>query len=196
MALPRRPCADVAPTESHSTTVMRAMYRYAVVLCPSRESAAVAPPTQLCADVAQPERQGTAAVRLPCVCGAMTRFSCASLDMLYPLRQYSRHPGGVCRWRFNNLHDTPCRGDVSSAVCTASRVVGEPRHLARTLLWYHFRGHVPSRITYGRAGRLGSGFATDVVGDAQPLCYGCDPRPALIEPGDTLATGNACDRVA
>ena len=55
----------------------------------------------------------------------MTRFSCASLAMVYPLGQYSRHHGGVCTWRSANLRDTPCRGDVSSAVITVSKLNNE-----------------------------------------------------------------------
>ena len=46
------------------------------------------------------------------------RFSCASLAMVYPPGQYSRHHGGVCTWCSANIRDTPCRGDVSSAVLT------------------------------------------------------------------------------
>ena len=102
--------------------------------------------------VARPSCQ-SATVALP------RRFSCASLAMVYPPGQYSRHHGGVCTWRSANLRDTPCRGDVSSAVLTASRAIGERRRLARAPSWCHFLGHVPSRCTYRRARRLGSAFA-------------------------------------
>ena len=138
---------------------MQATYTYAVVVCPSGQSAAVAPPRQSCADVAQAEWQSTTVVPPPCACAAMTRFSCASLAMVYPPCQYLRHHGGVCTWRSANLCDTPCSGDVSSAVLTASRVVGEPRRIARTPSWCHFLGHVPSRCTYRRSRRLGAAFA-------------------------------------
>ena len=55
---------------------------------------------------------------------------CASHAMVFPPGQYSRHHGGVCTWRSAN-RDTSCRGAVSSAVLTASRVVGGPHRLAR-----------------------------------------------------------------
>ena len=47
-------------------------------------------------------------------------------------RQYSSHHSGVCTWRSANF-DTSCRGDVSSAVFTTSRVavlVALPNHRA------------------------------------------------------------------
>ena len=126
---------------------------------PFRAERAVATPRQSCTDVAQAEWQSTTVVPPLCACTAMTQFSCASLATVYPPGPYSRHHGGVCTWRTANLRDTPCKGDVSSAVLTASHVVGEPRRLAQTPSWCHFLGHVPSRCTYRRARRLGSAFA-------------------------------------
>ena len=102
--------------------------------------------------VAQPSGQ-SATVALP------RQFSCTSLAMVYPPGQYSRHHGGVCTWRSANLRDTPCRGDVSSAVLTASRAIGARHRLARAPSWCHFLGRVPSRCTYRGARRLGSAFA-------------------------------------
>ena len=102
--------------------------------------------------VTQPSGQ-SATVALP------KRSSCASLAMVCPPGQYLRHHGGVCTWRSATLRDTPCRGDESSAVLTASRAIGERCRLARAPSRCHFLGHVPSRCTYHRARRLGPAFA-------------------------------------
>ena len=112
--------------------------------------------TSACAVVAQPSGQ-SATVVLP------RRSSCASLAMVYPPGRYARHHGEVCTWRSANPRDTPCRGDVSSAVLTASRAIDERRRLARAPSWCHFLGHVPSRYTYRGACRLGSAFAASSV---------------------------------
>ena len=114
----------------------------------ARHSAAVAPPRQSCANVAQGEWQSTTAVPPLCACAAMTQFLCTNLAMVYPPGKYSSSHGGVCTSRSANLRDNPCRGDVSSVVVTASRVVGEPRRLAQAPLWCNCLGHVPSRCTY------------------------------------------------
>ena len=167
---------------------------------PFRVERRVVRPRQSCTDVAQADWQSTTVVPPPCACATMTRFSRASPAMLYSHGQCLRYHGGVCSWRCANLHDTPCRGDVSSAVLTASRVVGEPRRLARAQSSCHFLSHVPLRCRYCTVRHLASDFAAGVVGDlrgdAPPCCYGCDPDPALIEPGGTQATGSARDRVA
>ena len=104
---------------------------------PLRAERRVAPPRQSCANVAQGEWQSTTVVPPPCACAAMTQFSCTNLAMVYPPGKYLSSQGGVCTWRSANLRDTPCRGEVSSAVITASRVVGEPRRLAQAPSWCH-----------------------------------------------------------
>ena len=118
----------------------------------------VAPPKS-CADVAQAEWQSTTVVPSPCAHAAITGFSPASLAMVYPPGQYSRRHSRVRTRRSANLRDTPCTGDVSSAVLTTSRVVGEPRRLAPARSWCHVIGQVPSQCGYRRAHRLGSAFA-------------------------------------
>ena len=55
---------------------------------------------------------------------------CASLAMVFPPGQHSRHHCWVCTWRSAN-RDTSCRGALSSAVLTASRDFGGPHRLAQ-----------------------------------------------------------------
>ena len=55
---------------------------------------------------------------------------CASLAMVFPPGQYSRHHCWVCTWRSAN-RNTSCRGALSSAVLTASRDFGGPHRLAQ-----------------------------------------------------------------
>ena len=172
VALPRQPYASVAPVQWQSAIVVPPTYTCAIVAQSSGHSASRgAAQTALRqpgassvtwhhrgavnvhgAVVAQPSGQ-SATVALP------RRFSCASLAMVYPPSQYSRHHGTVCTWRSANLRDSPCKGDVSSAVLTASRAIGERRRLARAPSWSHFLSHVPSRCTYHTARPLGSAFA-------------------------------------
>ena len=169
VAPPGQPYASVPPVQWQSVIVVRKRApswrdlqgRAPPRRCPDspaptwHQFSDMAPPwctQRTCAVVAQPSGQ-SATVALP------RWFSCASLAMVYPPGQYSRHHGRVCTWRSANLRDTPCKGDVSSAVLTASRAIGERRRLARAPSWCHFLGHVPSRCTYRRARRLGWAFA-------------------------------------
>ena len=146
----------------------------------------VSPPRQSCADVAQAEWQSTTAVPPPCARAGMTRFSRASLAMVYPPGQYSRHHGGsapgarptsvtpraevTCHRRYSPTHLSSAnlavplghrRGAFFCVTCClGARIVG--------------------LVVCARP--LRPGVVGDIRGDAPPWCYGCDACPALTKP--------------
>ena len=126
-----RTTADVGEGQWQSTTVVPPTYEYAVLARAPRRNTTVAPP----------------------------RHPCASLAMVFPLRQYSRCHGEDYTRRSTNLRDTSCKGDVTSAVLTASCVIGDTRRLGRppgasgrAPLWCRQHARPPSwRDLQGRA---------------------------------------------
>ena len=115
------------------------------------QSTTVVPPTYACAVLAR------AAGRNATV--APPRHPCASLAMVFPLGQYSRRHGEDYTWCSTSLRDTSCKGDVTLAVLTASRVIGDTRRLGRppgasgrAPLWCRQHARAPSwRDLQGRA---------------------------------------------
>ena len=124
-------------------------YRYAVATQPLGQCATVAPPTEQCADVATAEWQGTTMVPPTrkctiaprplgqCADVAPTRQPCAVMapaqwqhTTIGPPTYTSAIKPQVCTCPSAD-RETSCRGDMTLAVLTASRVVGSARRLAQ-----------------------------------------------------------------
>ena len=84
MALPRQPCADVAPAQWQGTTVVPPTDACVIVVRPPQRSATVALLRQPCADVAIAQWQGTTVVPLTYPCAVVPRPSGQSAAVAPP----------------------------------------------------------------------------------------------------------------
>ena len=73
MALPRQPCADVAPAQWQGTTVVPPTNACVIVARPPERSATVALPREHCANVALAQWQGTTVVTRTYPCAVVAR---------------------------------------------------------------------------------------------------------------------------